>query len=87
MRGGVLKEVMVSQGAVTMELRGHDQIRHVDDDFDTILCNASINFNLLGRPSPPPVSLTATLWGTTSASPTGFSSKGIREFLQIPAAP
>ena len=36
MRGGGLKEVMVSQGAVTMELRGHDQTRQVDDDLDTM---------------------------------------------------
>lgn len=28
-------------------------------------CNAIINFNVPGRPNPPPVKLTASLWGTT----------------------
>ena len=48
--------------------QGHDQTRQVDDDLDTFLCNASINFNFLGRPSPPPVSLTATLWSDVRQS-------------------
>ena len=36
MPDGGLKEVMVSQGAVTIEFRGHDQTRQVGDDLDTI---------------------------------------------------
>jgi FlaG/FlaF family flagellin (archaellin) len=93
MHDGDQKEVTVFQGTITIKPSGNDQTWQVDADFDTTYCNASIDFNVPGKPSPPPVSLTATLWGATSADPTGFSTKGVLEFtdpsgtLAAPAFP
>ena len=77
---GDQKEVTVSPGAISMKPSGNDQTWHVDADFDTTYRNASINFSIPGKPSPAPASLTATLSGATSASPTGCSAKGVFEF-------
>lgn len=32
-------------------------------------CNATVNFNVPGKPSPPPVNLTATLYQVTGSTP------------------
>jgi len=80
MHDGDEKEVRVSDGALTIRPSGNDQIWQVDATLDATYCNASINFNVPGKPSPPPVSLTATLWGASSATPTGFNSKAVFEF-------
>eukprot|EP00965_Chrysotila_dentata_P208513 6184730-Pleurochrysis_carterae.AAC.4 len=57
---------------------GNDQTWAVHAKLDPIFCNASVNFNVPGKPGPPPVALSATIWHMSKAkSP---SSKKSVEF-------
>merc|ERR1712070_732334 len=40
----------------------------VHAQLDRTSCSASVDFNVPGKPGPPPVNLTATLWQSRSAS-------------------
>ena len=47
---------------------------------DPIFCNASVDFNVPGKPNPPPISLTATVWVESHFLPTGTEEKNAIEF-------
>ena len=47
---------------------------------DPIFCNASVDFNVPGKPNPPPISLTATVWVESHFLPTGTEKKHAIEF-------
>ena len=42
---------------------------------DPILCNAVVDFDIPGKPNPPPVKLTATVWTQSQYLPTGTLEK------------
>ena len=47
---------------------------------DPIYCNASVDFNVPGKPNPPPVKLTATVWKQSRYLKTGILTKNAIEF-------
>merc|ERR1712032_1450525 len=54
-------EVTISGGDVTIKPFGNNQTWVVKSTLDAETCSASINFNVPGKPGPPPVNLAATL--------------------------
>ena len=52
----------------------------VSAKLDTKFCNASIDFDVPGKPDPPPVTLTATFWTESHYMPTGTVKKNAIEF-------
>merc|ERR1711920_834085 len=78
MHDGDRKEVTISGTFITVRPSGNNQSWVVKSELDAGSCSASIDFNVPGKPSPPPVSLTATLWYTSSA--TTLATAGNTEF-------
>ena len=60
---------------------------------DPVFCNASVDFNVPGKPNPPPIKLTATVWTQSYRMSTGKIDKYAIEFtdpsgtLALPSAP
>mmetsp|Transcript_231 Transcript_231/g.480 ORF Transcript_231/g.480 Transcript_231/m.480 type:complete len:270 (-) Transcript_231:36-845(-) len=65
MHDGDKKEVILSKGLLTIKPSGNNQTWVVKSELDAS-CTASIDFNVPGKPSPPPVNLTATFSYTIS---------------------
>lgn len=61
MHDGDKKLVIISDESLTIEPSGNSQHWTVNAALDRNHCDASINFNVPGKPSPPPVNLLATL--------------------------
>eukprot|EP00930_Biecheleria_cincta_P036498 TRINITY_DN25019_c0_g2_i1.p1 TRINITY_DN25019_c0_g2~~TRINITY_DN25019_c0_g2_i1.p1 ORF type:complete len:262 (-),score=51.99 TRINITY_DN25019_c0_g2_i1:178-963(-) len=81
MHDGDKKEISISGTSMTIRPAGNNQTWSVKSTIDQKFCNASIDFNVPGKPGPPPVSLTATLWKSATAD--GVSrplEKNILEF-------
>ena len=47
---------------------------------DPIFCNALVDFNVPGKPNPPPSKLTATVWTQSRSLATGTLEKNLIEF-------
>ena len=47
---------------------------------DPVFCNAFVDFNVPGKPDPPPSKLTATIWKQSHVLPTGTTEKNAIEF-------
>jgi hypothetical protein len=62
MHDGDMKEITVKGNSITIKPSGNNQTWAVHSDFDRKSCSASIDFNVPGKPGPPPVNLLATLW-------------------------
>ena len=62
MHKGDQKLVNISGSSLTILPHGNNETWRVDATLDPEHCNASIDFNVPGKPGPPPVNLTATLW-------------------------
>jgi len=67
MHDGDQKSVTISGSKMTIRASGSDERWVVEAEWDAQGCKASVDFNVLGKPSPPPVSLTATLWLSQSS--------------------
>merc|ERR1711963_993883 len=67
MHDGDKKEITVSEGKVTIKPSGNNQTWVVKTELDSKSCSANIDFNVPGKPGPPPVNLTATLRYSVSA--------------------
>jgi hypothetical protein len=70
MHDGDQKKVMVQGRAMTIEPSGNDETWVVHAELDRRSCSASVDFNVPGKPGPPPVNLTLSLWQSRSASGT-----------------
>lgn len=68
MHDGDKKEVTISGTSMTVKPSGNNQTWLVKAQLDPESCSATIDFNVAGKPSPPPVPLAATLWYTVSAT-------------------
>ena len=66
---GDQKAVSIKGSTLTIKPHGNDQTWTVEATLDLKYCNASVNFDVPGKPLPPPVSLTATLWTETREEP------------------
>merc|ERR1712193_551206 len=51
---------------LTIKPSGNDETWVVNAELDRDSCKASIDFNVPGKPGPPPVNLLATLWLSSS---------------------
>merc|ERR1712139_342846 len=68
MHDGDKKEVTISGRSMTIKPSGNNQTWIVKSQWDTKSCSAIINFNVPGKPNPPPFNLKARLLDTTSAT-------------------
>ena len=66
---------------------------NVSAKIDPLFCNASVDFNVPGKPNPPPINLTATIWTESRRLPTRTVYKNAIEFtdpsgtLALPSVP
>merc|ERR1712187_205082 len=69
MHDGDQKAITISGSKMTIKPHANNQSWVVETTWDPQRCAAIVNFDVPGKPNPPPVSLTVTLW-------TSYSSKG-----------
>lgn len=62
MHDGDQKQVTLEDGRISILPYANNETWATYADFDFQHCNASIDFNVRGKPSPPPINLTATFW-------------------------
>lgn len=67
MHDGDKKEISISGDSLIIKPSGNNQTWVVNAKLDAKTCSAIVDFNVPGKPSPPPVNLTATLWYDDSA--------------------
>merc|ERR1711865_1349942 len=67
MHDGDQKEITISGTSITIKPSGNNQTWVVNSKVDPTSCSASINFNVPGKPGPPPVNLQAKLWYSVSS--------------------
>lgn len=68
MHDGDKKEVTIEGMYMTIKPSGNKQTWSVTAELDRESCSASVDFNVPGKPSPPPVKLTAKLWYSLSGA-------------------
>lgn len=68
MHDGDKKAITISGTSVTIEPYGNDETWIVKTKLEADSCSTVVDFNVPGKPGPPPVNLTATFWRTYSAS-------------------
>lgn len=68
MHDGDEKKIMISGTKMTIKPSGNNQTWVVESTVDAHSCSANIDFNVPGKPGPPPVNLTATLVQSISES-------------------
>mmetsp|Transcript_19371 Transcript_19371/g.48133 ORF Transcript_19371/g.48133 Transcript_19371/m.48133 type:complete len:221 (-) Transcript_19371:415-1077(-) len=61
MHDGDRKQITISDGALTIVPSGNNESWVVKASLDKASCNATIDFDVPGKPNPPPVKLTAVL--------------------------
>jgi len=66
MHDGDQKQVTLKDGQLSILPYGNTQTWSTSATFDFRHCNASIDFNVPNKPSPPPINLTATFWSLSS---------------------
>jgi len=80
MHDGDKKEVIISGKSMTIKPSGNDQKWVVHTELDVFTCSAVVDFNVPGKPGPPPVNLTATLWFSAPAIASAAAKKAEFEF-------
>jgi hypothetical protein len=66
MHDGDMKDITISGTSLTIKPSGNNQTWVVNSVVDQESCSASIDFNVPGKPGPPPVNLLATMWYSSS---------------------
>jgi hypothetical protein len=67
------KRIVIDGSAMTITPFANNETWVVDAVVDETLCSASIDFNVEGKPNPPPCNLNATLFWAMSASTTKYT--------------
>merc|ERR1712086_71603 len=62
MHDGDFKYATLQDGMIKLRPYNNSETWTVEAKWDTVHCNTSIDFNVAGKPNPPPVPLTATLF-------------------------
>jgi len=69
MHDGEMKKVTIVGQDMLIEPYENEEKWAVITKIDTVHCNAIVDFNVAGKPNPPPVNLTATAWAMITAEP------------------
>jgi len=70
MHDGDQKRIILNGDSLTIKPHGNNQTWEVKAVLkSTMLCNAIVNFNVPGKPNPPPVDLEVNLWMAKSTEP------------------
>lgn len=81
MHDGDKKEVTIDGSSMIIKPSGNNETWTVKATFNNELCSAIVDFNVPGKPSPPPVKITLTLWHALGSSREGDAvSKTTFEF-------
>jgi len=80
MHDGDQKEVTIDGSAVEIKPHGNSQKWQVTAALDVDSCSAMIDFNVPGKPNPPPVKLLMTLWCAGAKFTEGGLQKATFEF-------
>jgi len=80
MHDGDKKQVTIAGTSLTIKPSGNSQSWVVKAELDTESCQATIDFNVPGKPNPPPVNLLMTLWLATSDEASAGQAKATFEF-------
>ncbi|CAE7658806.1 SOQ1 [Symbiodinium pilosum] len=80
MHDGDKKEVTIASGSVTIKPSGNTQTWTVKADLDPKTCQALIDFNVPGKPNPPPVKLLMTYWSAIGDEASTAQEKATFEF-------
>jgi len=73
MHDGDKKEITIDGNSMSIKPSGNNQTWVINAAIDTESCSAMVNFNVPGKPGPPPVPLQASLWWSISSS--GYKSE------------
>eukprot|EP00621_Florenciella_sp_RCC1693_P005832 CAMPEP_0182530858 /NCGR_PEP_ID=MMETSP1323-20130603/7005_1 /TAXON_ID=236787 /ORGANISM="Florenciella parvula, Strain RCC1693" /LENGTH=141 /DNA_ID=CAMNT_0024740247 /DNA_START=84 /DNA_END=509 /DNA_ORIENTATION=- len=76
MHDGDQKQVAIEGDIMTITPYGNDETWTTSAHYCSKMCTASIDFNVEGKPSPPPCNLTATVYELTNPSATGMAAIG-----------
>jgi len=68
MHDGDKKEVTILGSSMTVKPSGNNQTWEIKADVNALTCAALVNFNVPGKPGPPPVPLLLTLWWSVSST-------------------
>lgn len=68
MHDGDQKEITISGTSMVIKPSGNNQTWVVNAKVDTESCSAMVDFNVPGKPGPPPVSLKSSLWYSAFSS-------------------
>ena len=68
MHDGDKKSITMDEKSMTIKPNDNNETWVIHASMDTIYCNATIDFNVPGKPNPPPVNLTATFWRMVHSS-------------------
>ena len=68
MHDGDQKHVVVSGANLTITPHGNNETWVIDAPFDDVHCTAQVNFDVPGKPSPPPVPLLLSVWSLSSVT-------------------
>ncbi|CAE7025605.1 unnamed protein product, partial [Symbiodinium sp. KB8] len=80
MHDGDKKQVTIAGTSLTIKPSGNSQSWVVKAELDTESCQATVDFNVPGKPNPPPVNLLMTLWLATSDEASAGQAKTTFEF-------
>merc|ERR1712003_501478 len=76
MHDGDQKHVVISGSSMKIKpAKGNNQTWVVKAQMDSSSCSAVVDFNVPGKPSPPPVKLLATLFRTWTPAPLVFKTQ------------
>lgn len=80
MHDGDKKQVSISGNSISIRPFGNNETWVVNAAFDSKSCSASVDFNVPGKPGPPPVNITLTLWYAVAAFEKEEKQKATFEF-------
>jgi hypothetical protein len=81
MHDGDKKHVSIKGNSMVIKPSGNNQTWTITAVLDTSTCGAVVDFNVPGKPNPPPVNLTLSLWSALTPAGRSAVSKATFEFF------
>mmetsp|Transcript_2189 Transcript_2189/g.3603 ORF Transcript_2189/g.3603 Transcript_2189/m.3603 type:complete len:140 (-) Transcript_2189:145-564(-) len=79
MHDGDMKQVAIADGVMTITPYGNNQTWTTSAKYCSMMCTADVDFNVEGKPSPPPCNLTATVYELTNPAAEGMTAIGFTD--------